>query len=122
MLNDNNPFHKRGIGYLVFGLLVFFSYSEAQNYKEAICYIVCGFLMVMLFLIMNKYKLYRNGFYAIGVIFLTYSIQEQSVIECWLSMIIGVLFLILYYRINIEQFSGKIPADIIDKEQRLNRR
>ena len=108
-------FTTRGIGWLIFGLVVCCSATEANGFIEKMSTIVLGLVFVAVYVIKQFFDPRRIGWFIAGGVLLAFTVEEGINSDGLFSILLAAVFLFIFYYNNREILNAMMNGESIDE-------
>lgn len=108
----------KGIGWLIFGVIVCASATEAYGIIPALSTIALGLVFILIYVMKQFFKPRGLGWYIVGGLMLAFSIESGYNSDTLIALVVAFVSLLLFYFSNREaldyMFSGMTSDEIGD--------
>ena len=96
---------KDGIGWLIFGILVVWSCTEANSILEALSTVALGGVFIFIYVLRQFFKPDGIGWYICGGVLLSFGIESGYNSDTLIAIILGAICLYVFYMKNRDEFN-----------------
>ena len=98
----------KGIGWLIFGLLICFSITETHGWRSILSTLVLGAVFISIYFMKQRFKTHGIGWYICGGVLLAFICEADEVSDMLISLVIAAACLVVFYVRNKESVDDLI--------------
>jgi hypothetical protein len=105
-------FSTDGIGWLIFGVLVCFSSTEADGLFAKLSTIALGLVFVAIYVMKQFFEPVSKGWFIAGGMLLAFSIENGYDSATLMALVLGVIFLFIFYTKNKREVDAAMNGEL----------
>ena len=107
----------KGIGWLIFGVIVCASSSEASGFMSQLSTIALGCVFIVIYIMKQFFQPRGLGWYIAGGMLLAFCVESGYNSDTLISLVIGLVLLAVFYVRNREPVDAMMDGVAIEDEE-----